>query len=288
MSLVRAELLKMRKRAATYVVLGVLLVIMALAYLVIGLSSSDIGPAGGAVFRFPQAYSPIGQFVFGLGSLLAVAYAAAIVGADWNWGVLRNVYSRGESRSLYLLAKAAGLAVLFALAVLIAYAVGVLLVYFAAALAGQEVGNPLSGRSGRVLADSMLLGYPVLLERAAIGFAVAVVLKSQLAGVIVGIALYIGEGILATIMLVISLAGRFDGEEGFGFEPIGPEWYQYLPFSIGDGVLREVLPGGSVEGGFEDLILRAVPVEQAFVGVLLYMAAAMVIALLAVRREEIA
>ena len=293
MRLLAAELLKLRKRVATYVVFGVLLVMMALGYLVIGLSSADIGAAGAAVFRFPEAYAPIGQFIFGLGSLLAVAYAAAIAGADWNWGVLRNIYSRGESRALYMLAKAGGLAVVFAIGVIVAYAAGVLFVYLAAGLAGQDVGDPVSARSLRDLADGMLLGYPVLLERAAIGFAVAVLLKSQLAGVIVGIALYIGEGILSTIMLVILVATRFggglmgDGEGVLGFEPVGPEWYQYLPFSIGDGVLREVLPSTPVDGGFEAFILRQVPVEQALAGVLIYLAAAMLLAMVAVRREDV-
>ncbi len=51
-------------------------------------------------FRFPAPTRLIDQFAFAtLGGLLAIVYAAAIVGADWNWGVLRNVIARGESRA---------------------------------------------------------------------------------------------------------------------------------------------------------------------------------------------
>ena len=42
----------------------------------------------------------------------------------------------------------------------------------------------------------------MVLERAALGFAVAVVLRSQLAGAVVGVVLYVGEGILTTILTV--------------------------------------------------------------------------------------
>ena len=96
--LVRAELLKLRRRWASYIVLAILLALMALVYVLIGLVGGGRGrTAGDLITRFPGAYGAIDQFVFGLGSLLAVAYAAAIAGADWNWGVIRVVVAiRGE------------------------------------------------------------------------------------------------------------------------------------------------------------------------------------------------
>jgi hypothetical protein len=285
--LLGAELLKLRRRLATYVVLGLLLGIMGLIYLVLGLTGrGEMGPAGLALLTFPDAYAILAQFVIGLGSLLAVAYAAAVAGAEWNWGVLRNVISRGESRALYIVIKGVALAIIFAIGVLIAYAAGILMIFAAAALAGISAGNPFSAAGLRQLTDSLVLGYPVLIERAAIGFAVAVLLKSQLAGVVVGIALYIGESILAGIMLVISFAGRFTPGEGMDLSPVGPDWYQYLPFSIGDSVLTAVVPS-SATGGLEEMIQRPVPLEQAFVGVLIYLAVAIVVSVVAVQRQEI-
>jgi ABC-type transport system involved in multi-copper enzyme maturation permease subunit len=287
--LIAAELLAMRKRAATYVVLGVLLAVMALIFILAGLTGGgDDGPGLAQVLTFPNAYSLLGQFVFGLGSLMAVAYAAAIAGGDWNWGIPRLVISRGESRIAYVLAKAAALAIVLAIGVVIAYVVGIVLVFAAAALSGTSAGNPVGGGSLEQLVESFALGYPVLLERAAIAFAVAILLRSQLAGIVIGIVLYIGEGIAAAILFAVSFGARFGS--GSGFEPVGPEWYQYLPFSVGDSVLAEIgpeqLPGGG--GGFEDLLLRPVPFEVAVASVAVYGIVAIAIAVYAVWRAEIA
>lgn len=288
MRLFSAELLILRRRAATYVVLGVLLVVMALIYVIVGLSSvGDEGEAAGAFLRFPDAYAGMAQLIFGLGSLLAVVYAAAVAGGDWNWGIPRLILSRGESRVAYVLAKAAAVAVMLALGVLIAYLAGIVLVYLASGVAGIDAGSPVDGDSLTTLGESLALGYPVLIERAAIAFAVAILLRSQLAGIVVGIVLYIGEGILTAIMLGLALAGSGLLE----IEPFGPEWYQYLPFSIGDGVLTNIGGGrgggGGVDGGFEGLFLRPVPLEIALVGVGLYLALALIVSVVAVWRAEI-
>lgn len=286
MRLIAAELLSLRKRAATYVVLAVLLVLMALVYLLAGLASTGPGSAGEATFAFPGAYTLIGLFVFNLGILLAVAYAAAVAGGDWSWGIPRLVLSRGESRVNYVLAKAAAVGIALAVGVLIAYAAGIALTYVGAAISGSNVGNPLSGNGPRRLADSLLLGFPVLIERAAIGFAVATVLRSQLAGVVVGIVLYIGETILTGIMVALAFARTsFDGS--FNFEPFGPEWYQFLPFSIGGQVLTAATGGPGTDPGLGDVLLRPVPIEVAVAGVLLYLIVALAVSALLVRRAEI-
>lgn len=286
MRLAIAELLGMRKRLATYVVLIVLLVLMALIYLAAGLGARSLaGGDVGDLFAFPDAYATIGQFVFGLGSLVAVAYAAAVAGGDWTWGVPRLLIARGESRSRYVFAKAAALAGVLAIGVVIAFAAGILLNYMAAALAGANAGNPIAGEGLTELGRSVVLGYPVVLERALIGFAVAIVLRSQLAGVVVGILLYLGEGILVSIMAAISLASRGLGG-AIGGERFGPEWYQYLPFTIGDSVLSQD-PTGGLGPGFEALVPRQVPLEVALLGVVLYAVVSVVTAALFVERAEI-
>lgn len=286
MRLIRAELLKARRRTATYVVLIVALVLMGLTFVLVGEGFRFIG-----LLEFPQMYTVIGQFAFGLGGLLAVVYSAAFVGADWNWGVVRNVVARGESRAWYLLAKAATLAILLGLATLIIFAVGILMVYVVGFLFNIPVANPLRGRGIQDLVENIVLGYPVLLQRAAIGVAVAVLFKSQLAGAVIGIVLYLGEAVITQILTLVSVSANFANGLGNGFEPIGPEWYQYLPISIGGNVLNG-LPGagstpGAGSGGFEGLFLRPVPFEIALPAVLLYLAIAIVIGVLALQRQEI-
>ena len=161
MRLVSAELLKLRRRWATYIVLAVLLVLMAIVYFFVGQS----GTGAAIAIRFPAGYQQINSFVFGLGSLLAVAYTAAVAGADWSWGIFGTVVARGESRSRYVLAKFVGLAIVLALGVLIAYAVGMALTFGAGAMAGINVGQPFASGPIGDLARSLGYGYLVIAHR---------------------------------------------------------------------------------------------------------------------------
>ena len=285
MRLVRAELLKIRHRQATWVMLILALVLMALLHL---LGSVQFMFAG--IIEFPAAYGGISQFAFGLGGLLAVVYSAMMVGSDWNWGVVRNVIARGESRANYLLAKAAALAIVFAIFVILIYAAGIVMAYVSGLLFSLPVENPLRGRGFQDLVENVVLGYPVLLERAALGFAVAVALRSQLAGAVVGIVLFLGESIVKFTMLGVSASQRFGGVFG-GRDPgdlVGPEWHQFLPVSVGDYVVAAA-PGGSsgLAALIEAFFIRPVPLWQALAAVFLYLVAAMALAIVAFRRQEI-
>ncbi len=281
MRLLAAEILKLRRRWASYLVLGLLIALMALIYLLVGLSAGATSGGATTFLRFPSSYAFINQFVFGLGSLLAVAYAAAIAGADWNWGVFRVVVARGESRARYVAIKYIGVAIFLVLGILIAYLAGIVLTYLVGAMTGVAVGDPLTGGGAEALARSLGWGSLVVAERAAIGFAVAMLLRSQLAGVVTGIVLFIGEQILATVVIVTTLSGR-----GFqdGLEPIGPEWFQFLPFSIGDAVLAEAPTLG---GGPENDLLNPVPLELALVVTVLYLLGSLAIAALSAERSQI-
>ncbi|MEX2547130.1 MAG: hypothetical protein WD830_05005, partial [Chloroflexota bacterium] len=126
-------------------------------------------------------------------------------------------------------------------------------------------------------------------ERAAIGFAVAVVLRSQLAGAVVGIVLFLGESIVKfTLVGLTAASNALGGFTGGGFEATGPEWYQFLPVSIGDYVVGAA-PGASLGlgGGFEQFILKPVPLEIALPTVLIYTVVSIVVAVFALNRQEI-
>jgi hypothetical protein len=279
--LIGAELLKLRKRWASYVVLGVLVGLMALIYLLLGI----VAPRGGGAFvlRFPDAYAVINQLVFGLGSLLAVSYAAAIGGADWTWGVLRVVVARGEGRSRYVVAKAIGIGIVVVIGACIAYAAGILFTMLAAGLAGVSAGSPLGSTGAETLWKSVVLGCIVLLQRSAIGYAVAVLTRSQVAGVVVGIILYLGESILSTILTVMTIGtGGFSGS----IAQRETQWFQYLPFSIGDSVMDAAAT--SVPSDLGDAFLRPVDLGPALIVTGVYLVVAIAIAALATERAEIA
>jgi len=281
MRLVRAELLKLRRRWATYIVLGIVMVLMAVVYLLIGLlGGGSRSGAAGMVTGFPAAYGIINQFVFGLGSLLAVAYAAAIVGADWSFGVMRVFIARGESRTRYVLAKAIGLAIVLAVGVVVAYAVGMALSALASTLLGQPIGQPFGERGLHDLTLSLLLGGYVLIQRAALGFAVAMVLRSQLAGVVVGIVLFIAEPILSAILFALSVGGNLRQ----ALDAPDVQWYQFLPFSIGDSAIAAASTTSDT-GGFQ---FTPVPLETALVAVSIYLVVSVGVAMLSLRRAEVA
>ena len=288
MRLVRAELLKMRRRWATFVVLAVALVLMVAIFLIAG-AAGAFAIGGFGLIEFPAAYSYINQFCFSLGGLLAVVYAAVYVGADWNWGVVRNVVARGESRTNYLLAKGIALAIVLAIAIVLMYAVGIATLYVVGFLFHVPVASPLRANGLSDLLSNMLLGYPVLLERAALGFGVAVLLRSQVAGAVMGIVLFLGEGIVKLILTGLTLSGSVSdfGENGIVLK--GPEWFQFLPISVGDYVINSA-PGNSLSigGGLEQFLLRPVPMPDALIAVLAYLTLATVLGVVAINRQEIA
>ncbi len=266
MTLLGAELRKLRRRPASYVVSIILIVLLLLFYLLIGATASALDPSSAAGFElllgFPQAYSFVGSFILGLGGLLAVTYGAAVSGAEWSWGTIRVVIARGEGRTRYIVVQFAALAIALAVMVLFAFFAGTLAALLAASMGGVST-------EGAFEADA-LLSLPELLARtwmgvllhAAVGFAVASMLRSQLAGIGAGIALYVFEVVIG------SLAPILDAD-----------FARYLPFSVAGRVV-----GGEAEAfGQFDLLDPTVALVLAGV----YLVVALAIASLATERAEI-
>ncbi len=289
--LVRAELLKIRRRQATLVLLVVALVLATVIFLATGAYWQISG-----LISFPQAYVFFQQSIFQVGGLIAIVFAAAYVGADWNWGVLRNVVARGEGRERYLLAKFIALTIVLALATLLMFAVCFLLVYVQGAIYNVPVASPLRADGLQDLVVWVVVGFPVLLQRAAIGFAVAAIFRSQLAGAVVGIVLFLVEAVVTTILTVLTFGssiangGLGDGlGNGPSIQTTGPEWFQFLPISIGGNVFGALPGAGGINSGdVSALLLRPVPFPIAMTAVVIYLIAAVGIALIALRRQEIA
>ncbi|MGZ6313931.1 MAG: hypothetical protein ACXWO7_10775, partial [Candidatus Limnocylindrales bacterium] len=145
-------------------------------------------------------------------------------GSEWGWGTLKTAVARGESRWRYMLLTLFGLVLAAAVAMVAAYGVGVV----AAVLGASIAGVPLTG-----LGDSdALLNIPQTLlhvwlaiaEEMAVGFAVATLTRSQLAGVGAGIALFFGEQ-FATLIL--------------------PDVVKYLPFNAASAVVARANLAGA-------------------------------------------
>src|SRR5664279_5196035 len=164
-----------------------------------------------SLITFPGAYDQILSFILGLGGLFAVTYGAAIAGSEWTWGTLKTAVVRGESRSRYLVTTFAAIGVVMAVGILFAAVVGVIAAAIGATVAG--IGDRAALEA---LPAHFLRGWVAITETAAIGFAVATLARSQLAGIGVGIALYFGE----------TFAGLFL-----------PDVVKYLPFHLATAVV---------------------------------------------------
>jgi len=294
MRLVAAELLKMRRRQMSYVLPIVLVVVMAVVFLLIGsflaflfgrpcegVDCPSLSSLGSLPFNTVDSLA--GDFVFGLGSLLVMIYVGAIVGGDYSWGVLRNAFSRGESRVNYLLAKAAAIAIGVGIAAAICLVLGALMVLAVGSELRADFGSPLSADALADSAKALALGTLVLFERAAIGLAVTVLLRSQIAGIVVGVILYIAEPFVAGIAAAFSSIGSFTN---LGTTAPQVHWSQFLPFTIGSSVLAEghaSLQGLAAGSG----LTAVVPIQQSLPVLLLYGLIALAFACLVMRRQEI-
>ena len=235
MRLFISTLLKLRRRPATWITFTVLAVILVLLLLLVSTLRNLPDQGTGApqfdpliLVTFPGAYENILAFVLGLGGLFAVIFGAAVAGSEWSWGTFKAVIARGESRALYMLATFGG--------VLVVAAIGLLLTYLAG-IAGAALASILAGVSLSGMTDSSALGdLPQLFARgmvgmaaeAALGFAVATLTRSQLAGIGIAIALY----------FVGSFAGIFL-----------PQVVKYLPFQLASSALGTDTSGFGGGGG---------------------------------------
>ncbi len=286
--LIRAELLKIRRRQATLVLLVVQIVLMALIFLVTGGVYKIF-----EIIEFPGAYAIFRETIFAVGGLLAIVFAAAYVGADWNWGVLRAIIARGESRERYLLAKFLAMAITLAVATLLFFALGFVFTYLQGLIYDIPVASPLRGDGLIHLGVWLVFGYLVLLQRAAIGFAVAAVVRSQVAGAVVGIVLFLVETTVTAILAVLSLPQTLLDQINGTVQTHGPEWFQFLPINIGNQVFNSLPGSGGVtdaasSGDVTSLLLRSVPFEIALPVVFIYLVAALALAAFTLRRQQIA
>jgi ABC-2 type transport system permease protein len=193
------------RRRATWDLRIALAVIIVLVFVSIG-AFTDQGAAtptammATMLVRFPSAYNQIITFMLGLGGLFAVVYGASVAGSEWTWGTLKFAVTRGERRWAYMLISFAAVALLIVFGVLAIFAVGVVAAYIGATIAGV----PTDG----ITDSDALAGLPALLGRAwiaitaeaAVGFAIATIARSQLAGIGAGIALYFGGTFLQLLL----------------------------------------------------------------------------------------
>ena len=233
MRLFVSGLRKLVRRPATYITLGLLVGLLALIYIAVGATARQVAAAGedGAqallLVTFPGAYTLLLSFILGLGGLFAMIYGAAVAGSEWTWGTLKAAVARGESRSRYQLLSFASMALMVGIGLLVAFAIGVAVAVVASNLAQVPTTGVTDAATIGTLPELLGRGWLALAEACALGFAIATLARSQLAGIGVGIAVYFAEG-FASIFL--------------------PDVVQYMPFSAANSVVA-TSDGGAFGGG---------------------------------------
>ena len=275
MRLIGGEIRKLARRPAAYVTLGIQLAIVALIYLAIGLrygqgvvGTGGEGDAGRLGMRmlltFPTAYGGALGLVTGLGGLLALAFGGAAAGADWGWGMVKVAVARGESRTRYILSKLLAVEVFVALGFVIAFAIAVGAAFAAASYAGLPTSGVTDAETLGKLPEQLARGFLGMAEQTAIGFAIATVARSQLAGLGAGIALYFVEQ-FATIFLA--------------------DIIKYFPFHVAQSSLQLTVAGAGA-GGANALTAPLDP-NLSLALVAGYLVAAALVAVAFVERAEI-
>jgi ABC-type transport system involved in multi-copper enzyme maturation permease subunit len=230
MRLFVSGLRKLSRRLATYLTFGLLAGLLALIIVAVaasgGRGQNGNGPANPlAIVTFPGAYDLILSFILGLGGLFSVVYGAAIAGSEWTWGTLKTVVARGESRSRYVLATFAAIAVISLLGLLASFGIGVVAAAIGATIANVPLDGIGNGDALGRLPEHFLRGWVAIVMEGSIGFAIATLARSQLAGIGAGIAFYFGEG-FASLFL--------------------PDVVKYLPFNLANAAVGS---GGGFGGG---------------------------------------
>jgi ABC-type transport system involved in multi-copper enzyme maturation permease subunit len=259
---------KLLPRPATFVTFGLLIGLLALIYLAVGATArqaTTANPNGGRqallLVTFPGAYTLLLSFILGLGGLFAMIYGAAIAGSEWSWGTLKAAVARGESRSRYQLLSFAAIFVMVAIGLVVAFAIGLVVAIVAAGLAGVGTTGIDDAATIGTLPELIARGWLALGEAAALGFAIATLARSQLAGIGVGIAVYFGEQ-FATIFL--------------------PDIVKYLPFHAASAVVST--SAATTEGAAA--VARLDP-NTALLVVIAWLVGALVVMALYTERAEI-
>jgi ABC-type transport system involved in multi-copper enzyme maturation permease subunit len=264
-----AGLRKLLPRPATWVSFGIAAGLLALIFVSVGATARQAATQPDGEFAlvlvtFPGAYDAVLSFLLGLGGLLAVIYGAAVAGSEWTWGTLKNAVARGESRARYAVSSFAAVAILLAVALVLAFALGLVAAFVGALLAGvptDGVGD--AARLGR-LPEELVRGWVSLVEQGALGFAIATLARSQLAGIGAGIAVYFAEQFSAIFF---------------------PDVVRYLPFNAAQAVvdLQATFGGG---GGGGPAVTSLEP-DQALLVVLAYLVGAVALSAAFTERADI-
>jgi len=216
--LISAELFKLRKRLMTRVLIFVLAGIMVVLYLLLFAISKFTIPAHGPpevvdiqkLLGLPVALPFALSILSSFGSVLAVILIASCVGNEYNWRTIRTMLICSESRLRLLGAKLISVGILILIGMVIGLAIGFIMSLITTAIGGYAF--DFSFATGGYLWDQFLQfwrTFYVIIPYVLLGFLFALVGRSAMPGIALGIGVFFLESIVTTFM---SLAGGWIAE----------------------------------------------------------------------------
>jgi ABC-2 type transport system permease protein len=205
--LLRSELFRLRRRWMATVLLLIVVLGVAAVYTILWLvyanSSSrqeqidlarDLG-----VRSVPDVGMDIANF---LASIVTVIMAASIIGTEFGWGTIRALLPRARSRVALIAAKLVTLVLFDVLLVLAGFLTATIFSTVIANIEGLDtsLGSGFWGDAVQSLAINLF----VLLPFSALAFFIAVLTRSNAAGIAIGLAILLAEGIIISILEALS------------------------------------------------------------------------------------
>ena len=206
--MIKAELIKLRKRQMTQVLLGILVAIIAIVnLLLLAISKVRTNAAGQAPIRItnllglpvaiPFALSLLASF----GVLLAIILTASSVGNEYNWKTVRTALISSQSRFKFLVAKLVSLGILILIGMVIGVATGFIMSLITTALGGYTF--DFSFATGSYLWAQFLQfwrTFYIIMPFSLLGFAMAILGRSAMPGIATGIGVFFLEDIVTALM----------------------------------------------------------------------------------------
>jgi ABC-2 type transport system permease protein len=204
----RAELLVLRKRASSWILLGIWVTLaLVFAYVVPYAQYLNRPSPDGLADVLPENLvgTLMGGFPF-FGGVLALMLGVLAFGSEYGWGTLKTLFTQHPGRLHVFGAKLLALAATLVAFVLVVFALGALAGYAIAVREGAEVSWP----SLWLLLRGLAAGWLILAVWAAFGVLLAVLFRGTALAVGVGIlyALVI-EGLLSALATQVSLLDPF-------------------------------------------------------------------------------
>ena len=201
--LVTAELLMMRKRASTWILLAIWTALaLTFAYVVPYIQYTN-EPQRGLADLLPE--NLLGTLLAGFpffGGVLALMLGVLTVGSEYGWGTLKTLFTQGPGRLRVFGAKLLAVAATLLVFVLVVYVLGAVASWTIAANEGADVAWP----SAWLLVRGIAGGWLVFAVWAALGVFLAVVTRGTALATGIGILYaFVVEGLLSALAREVSV-----------------------------------------------------------------------------------